>query len=307
MISAHDGKNLPTPSALQNTRLWISAGLDAADRNALSHACDDIRAVNAGTNLLRQRSATNDLHILLDGWAARYRFIENGSRFIHALVLPGDTCNVDALRFDTLEYGVMMLSSGTVAVLPRRRADALFAAHPAIRNAFWSLALAENSMLAEWSASIGRRSALHRVAHFLCELLVRLRLIGEADGFAFGLPLTQEQIGDSLGLTGVHVNRTINSLRLMGLVTVHHRRVTIHDWTELSALCGFRPAYLRPETIDAQFARAIPLTGTCGEARLERAARPAFNPPATSPPGDNGMPSLAEECSGGRQNLLRPQ
>jgi CRP-like cAMP-binding protein len=285
MIAANDGRELPTPSALQHTRLWISAGLEAADHDALFSACDDIRAVNAGTDLLRQRTTTNDLYILLEGWAARYRLMEDGSRHIRALALPGDICNVDALRFDALDYGVMMLTSGTVAVLPRHRADVLLAARPAIGYAFWSLALAENSILAEWSASIGRRSAQQRVAHFLCELLVRLTAIGEADGFAFDLPLTQEQIGDSLGLTGVHVNRTVNSLRLMGLVTVHHRRVTIHGWSELSALCGFRPAYLRLETIDEQFARTIPLTGAYGKTRLERAARPAFNPSATSAPG----------------------
>ncbi|MDX3810657.1 MAG: cyclic nucleotide-binding domain-containing protein, partial [Bosea sp. (in: a-proteobacteria)] len=90
-------------------------------------ACGDIRTVSAGTDLLRQDAPTSGLlHILLDGWAARYKIMEEGSRFIPALAVPGDICDLDALRFDQLDYGVTMLSAGKVAVLPRQRADALF-------------------------------------------------------------------------------------------------------------------------------------------------------------------------------------
>lgn len=263
-----------TVAALQATRLWLSANLNTSDREALARACGDVRTVSAATDLLRPDTPTNGLHILLDGWAARYKIMEEGSRFIPALAVPGDICDLDALRFDRLDYGVTMLSAGTVAVLSRQRADALFASHPAIANAFWSLALAENSILTEWSASIGRRSALQRVAHLLCELLLRLTAIGKANGHSYDLPLTQEHFADTLGLTAVHVNRTMHSLRLMDLVTVQQRRVTIHNWSGLSALCGFRSAYLRLETLDKAFTPEMPISGAFGRARLARDAQP---------------------------------
>jgi CRP-like cAMP-binding protein len=262
-------------STLKVTRPWLSANLDAADRDALARACGDIRTVKAGTDLLRQGTPTNSVHILLDGWAARYKILEDGSRFIPALAVPGDICDLDALRFDELDYGVTMLSAGTVAALPRQRAEALFATNPATADAFWSLALAENSVLTEWAASIGRRSASQRVAHLLCELLVRLTVVGKADGHSYEFPLTQEQIADALGLTTVHTNRTLQSLRSMDLVTVQHRRVTIHNWLALSASCGFRPAYLHLETIDDGFATGLPESG----ARRRRQSAPRAQPP----------------------------
>lgn len=271
-------------AALQATRPWLSADLDATDRDALTRACSDTRKVSAGTDLLRQNKRTNGLHILLDGWAARYKIMEEGSRFIPALAVPGDICDIDALRFDQLDYGVTMLSAGAVAVLPRERADALFASHPAIADAFWSLALAENSILTEWAASMGRRSALQRVAHLLCELLLRLTVVGKADGHSYDLPLTQEHIADTLGLTSVHINRTLRSLRSMELATVQSRRVTIHDWVALTALCGFRPDYLHLETVAKEFAPEVPTTEARGRAKLAGPSRLMLSPSFTSAP-----------------------
>lgn len=271
-------------SGLKATRPWLSANLDTADRDALARACSDIRTVSAGTDLLRQDTPANALHILLDGWAARFKIMEEGSRFIPALAVPGDICDLDALRFDQLDCGVTMLSAGTVAVLPRQRTDALFATNPAIADAFWSLALAENSILTEWAASMGRRSASQRVAHLLCELLVRLTIVGKADGHSYDLPLTQEHIADALGLTSVHINRTLQSLRSMDLVRVQRRRVTIHDWAALTALCGFRSDYLHLETVDEALASELPVTGAQGRHRLAHAPRPTLRSSFTSAP-----------------------
>lgn len=252
-------------SKLRTTRLWVSADLDAASRDALERACGEVQAFSAGTDLLRHDTHVDALHILLDGWAARYKIMEEGTRFISTLAVPGDICDHDFLRLDQRGYGMTMISAGTVAILSRPRARALLASHPLVAAAFWSLALAENSILAERAASIGRRSATHRVAHLLCELLLRLTVVGKAEGNSYGLPLTQEHIADALGLTAVHVNRTLQSLRSMELVTVQTRRVTVHDWPGLIALCGFKADYLRLETIDEKYATEMPATGARSE------------------------------------------
>lgn len=271
-------------ASLKATRPWLSANLDATDRDALARACGDVRTVKAGTDLLRQDATPNALHILLDGWAARYIIMEEGSRFIPALAVPGDICDLDALRFDRLDYGVMMLSAGTVAVLPRQRVDALFASNPAIADAFWSLALAENSVLTAWAALIGRRSASQRIAHLLCELLVRLTVVGKADGHGYDLPLTQSDIADATGLTAVHVNRTLQSLRSMNLVSVQQRWVTINDWAALCAFCGFRPDYLHLETVDDELAPELPDTGARGKGQFADPTLPTLRPSFPSSP-----------------------
>jgi len=258
------------PSKLTMTRLWMAEGLDQADQEALAEACDNIRSVSAGTDLQREGTPACSLHILLDGWAARYKIMKDGSRFIPAVSVPGDLCDPDALQFAKLNYSVRMLSAVTVIILPRQQARALLASHPAIANVFWTLAFSEHSIQTEWSASIGRRSALHRTAHLLCELLMRLTAIGKADGHSYDLPVTQEQLADALGLTKVHVNRMVRSLSAMEFVTVQHRRVQIHDWLGLSAMCGFQPNYLRLETIAKEFALKLPITGAHIRARSAR-------------------------------------
>ena len=99
-------------------------------------------------------------------------------------------------------------------------------------------------MYAEHLIGISRRSAVERIAHFLLELLTRLRVIGLADERSFQLPLTQEQIGDILGLTGVHVSRTLRQLREEGLVETAGQRITIRNAEQLSILADFERTYL---------------------------------------------------------------
>jgi CRP-like cAMP-binding protein len=272
MIAPH----IASPPGLQATRLWLSANLSAADRAALAGACGDVRTIRAGTDLVRQGTPNEALHILLDGWAARYTIMQDGSRFISALAVPGDICDLDALRFDQLDYGVTMLSAGTFVVLPRTRLDALFSTNPATADAFWSLALAENSVLAAWAASIARRPAQARLAHLFCELLLRLNVTGRVDKHGFDLPLTQEQIADALGLTPVHVNRTLQSLRATGFVSMTQRHVTIHDWAGLCRLCGFRPGYLHLDALDDEAVHE-PRANAANRGQIKHSLQPSLS------------------------------
>jgi CRP-like cAMP-binding protein len=112
-------------SKLAATRLWISAGLELADRDAIAKAFCDIRTVKSGFKLRAQNTPASEIHILLDGWAARYKIMPDGGRFISGLAVPGDICDLGALTFMKLNYGVTMISAGTVAVLGRQPLEAL--------------------------------------------------------------------------------------------------------------------------------------------------------------------------------------
>jgi CRP-like cAMP-binding protein len=96
----------------------------------------------------------------------------------------------------------------------------------------------------EWMLSAGRRSAVGRVAHLFCELLIRLRIGGCADDDSYEFPLTQVQLADCLGLTSVHVNRTLQQLRKQGLIELKGRRLRIVDLGELERVAEFDPTYL---------------------------------------------------------------
>jgi CRP-like cAMP-binding protein len=94
---------------------------------------------------------------------------------------------------------------------------------------------------------MGRRSALEHTAHLLCELFLRLRAVGLTEDDSFKLPLTQVELGDTLGLSTVHVNRVVQELRAKGLITWRGATLVIDDWKRLQGLAEFDPTYLSLE------------------------------------------------------------
>ena len=232
---------------LAGTRLWLYAGIGEEERTALEAACSEVRVVEARHDLVKERSSTDAMHILLEGWACRYKLVRNGTRQIPALLVPGDICDIDALLLDRLDYSVAALTPCTVAILPRAAVLELSARYPRIASAFLWLTMVENSILTEWTLCLGRRSASQHLAHLFCEMFFRLSAVGRADEDGYVLPLTQEQIADVLGLTNVHVNRTLQSLRSEGVVASDRGRLTILDFEALKRRADFDTAYLRPE------------------------------------------------------------
>jgi len=241
------GRSTGERPSLATTRLWLFGGLGEEERTALEAACSDVRAIEGKQDLVKERASTGVVHLLLEGWACRYKLTGNGSRQIPTLLLPGDICDIDAILFDRLDYGVATLTPCRVAVLPRARVLELSARYPRIGAALWWLTMVENSTLTEWVLCLGRRSADQHLAHLFCELLVRLAAVGMAENNGYALPLTQEQLADALGLTSVHVNRTLQQLRKAGLVELDRGRLRILEWEAIKRRAGFDPAYLRPE------------------------------------------------------------
>ena len=242
------------PSRLASTRLCVSRFLSREERHALEDAAVSTRSVGANTDLVREGERADTLFIVIEGWACRYMTTREGGRQLSALLVPGDVGNIDSLLFNRLDYGVRTLTQTTVIALPRDRALALAAQHPGIARTLTWLALVENAILGKWALSLGRRSAKERLAHLLCELSVRLDAEDRNES-SFAFPLTQEQIADALGLTPVHVNRTMQQLRNEGIVATANRTMTLPDVEGLRQIGGFDPRYLHVNPpIDAQFA-----------------------------------------------------
>lgn len=192
------------------------------------------------------RSARNgSFDILLRGWAYRYRYLPDGTRHIAGLILPGEPCNIDALGFrgDIFHFGT--LTPCVIAAIDGRAFENACNSNPDMRRAVSILAIAENAMLREWSLSLARRTAGERMAHVFCELKVRLSSVGETGTDGYVLPLTQVHLGELLGLTPVHINRTLRSLRDEGLVELSGQRLRVPDWSALAELADFNPDYLQ--------------------------------------------------------------
>ena len=199
--------------------------------------------MRAGEELVREAEPASTIHFLAEGWACRFKVTRNGHRQISTLLVANDVCNLDGLLFGRLDYGVRMLTAGKVWSLPRERALEL-AEYPGIARSFTWLGFVENAMLAQWALCLGRQSARERVAHLFCELSVRVGSTDDEGVVSFDLPLTQEHIADVLGLTPVHVNRTLQQLRTEGLLTSTMRTIAIPDIAELRRVADFTPFYL---------------------------------------------------------------
>jgi CRP-like cAMP-binding protein len=179
-----------------------------------------------------------------DGWLLRYKILHNGSRQIVDFVLPGQMFGIQACLFNTALYSVATITDSALSEIPFDVVASIFERSPKLAKALFWWAASESAILGEHLVGAARRSAYERVAHLLLELFVRLKRTGQTSGLSFHMPLTQELIGDAVGLTTVHVNRTIRALREDKLVAVERYHVSILDFERLSMIADFENSYL---------------------------------------------------------------
>jgi len=182
--------------------------------------------------------------LILEGFAVRYRILSNGRRQISALYLPGDFVDLHDFLLDRTTQGVVTLSSCSLATIDHETLRIAAAREPQLARLLWSDALVDAEVAREWLVAMGRRSALGRMAHLLCEVCVRLKVAGKARQMTFPLPMTQSDLADTLGLSVVHVNRVLKILRTQRLILLEGHTVTILDWHELTDLAEFDDSYL---------------------------------------------------------------
>jgi len=228
-------------------------------------AISETRTFDADQTISAEGKHGERIHAVLDGWAARVKILENGSRQIPMLMLPGDICDLAALHLDRLDFGTVAITRCTVMTFEREKLRAAIDRGRTLRDAFARMMAIENALAMQWTVCLGRRTARERLAHLLCELWARLNAVGAAQGDSFAFPLTQEELADVLGLTAVHVNRTLQSLRIEGLIQLAEHRLTIANRAALAQLGAFdgkclhlppeqrvtweQPAFARPTSV----------------------------------------------------------
>jgi CRP-like cAMP-binding protein len=147
-----------------------------------------------------------------------------------------------------MDHSIGTLSACRVVSLSIADIDRLLA-RPALARALWWATLVDEAVLREWLVTCGTREAAESIAHLFAELLMRLRAVGRADGASYELPITQEECGDTIGITTVHVNRSLKVLRDEELVTMDRGHVVITDPKRLFAYSGFNPNYLHRDGV----------------------------------------------------------
>lgn len=198
-----------------------------------------------GVYLVRQGDVVDNCCLILSGYASRDRNTGHKSKQILSIHLRGDLVDLHNNAVDEADYDVQALTQVTAAYLPRRSIFNLSETYPAIRRALWLDTLADMSISREWLLNVGRRSAIERVAHLICEIVLRQEAAEISAGPVYDWPMTQEQFGDATGLTSVHVNRMLKILRGEELISCSKGQVTILDWAGLKKRAEFAEAYVQ--------------------------------------------------------------
>jgi CRP-like cAMP-binding protein len=200
--------------------------------------------VAAKSDIVREGERPSTSALLVEGFAGRYKILGDGSRQITALHVPGDLVDFHSFLLKEMDHGVVALSECVVAKVPHVSLLAVSETHPHLMRLFSLSALIDAAIHREWLVCMGRRRATEHLAHVICEVYQLLETVRLAVNFEFSFPVTQMELADALGLSAVHTNRAVQSLRHEGLLTWENHHVKIHHWTRLSEFAGFDSRYL---------------------------------------------------------------
>jgi CRP-like cAMP-binding protein len=216
----------------------------AKEEQALRDAVGEIKDHPADRTIIREGQELTHSTLLVDGLVCRYKDLRNAGRQITALHISGDFVDLHSFSLKRLDHNIMTLSPCRVALVPHDRLTEITETLPHLTRLLWFSTNLDASIQREWEVSLGRRTAVAKAAHLFCELRVRLELIGMADASGYTVPITQSEFAECIGLTPVHVSRTLRELRERGLMEFRRGTVEVLDLAGLEKLAEFRPDYL---------------------------------------------------------------
>jgi CRP-like cAMP-binding protein len=225
-------------------RLEAFTRLSSDDKAAIAKISKTSRVIAPRRDLIREGEHPKYVHLLLDGWACRYKALPDGRRQVVALFVPGDFCDLNVYVLGQMDHSIGAITRLSVADISREDLDRLTASYPRVTQALWWEALVNAAIQREWTLNVGQRTAYERIAHLLTELFLRLRAVKMTNGISCDFPLTQNDLADATGLTAVHVNRTLQELRRDGLIELERRRLTVPDMQRLMDAAMFNANYL---------------------------------------------------------------
>lgn len=194
--------------------------------------------------LVREGDGAQVCSLLVSGFAFRQKLVTTGARQIISFHIPGEFLDLQNLLLEVSDHNVQCLTRCVALVVLKDHLQQVMNDRPTVRRALFLDSLIDASVFREWVVNVGRRDAKQRIAHLLCELAARLRASAEMDGSIYDFPITQEQLADATGMTAVHTNRTLQTLRRAGLISLSSNRLQILDWSGLAELGDFSERYL---------------------------------------------------------------
>jgi len=241
------GKNVVVTAEIHPLIQKLSRAISLSEAEASLVADTPVyrRSFNRGESIVRQGDRPTNCFVVIDGLSCRDKIVVGDRRQISAINVPGDLPDLQGVFLDVLDHNITALARSEVAFFPHKAILELFAGAPRVAAVFWRELLIEAAIYREWLGNIACRGSLPRLASFICETSIRLKIAGVSDGYKLMLPLTQGELGELLGMSLVHVNRCVRALREEQLVVFAGREVLILDWQRLQARGEYDPSYLQ--------------------------------------------------------------
>jgi len=226
-------------------KLRLRTTISAEEERVIRSLVAENRRWPADRILVRAGEQLNVSMLVLDGWLVRSKDLPSGERQVTEIHVPGDFADLHGFTLKQLDHDIISITECVIGYVPHERLTALTETYPHLTRVYWLSTNVDAAISREMGLSLGQRSAISRMAHLFCELHTRLSIIGRTDGDTFEFPLTQRELAECLGLTVVHVNRTIQELRRRMLVETANRHIRILDRQGLETLAEFDPGYLQ--------------------------------------------------------------
>jgi CRP-like cAMP-binding protein len=201
--------------------------------------------VKANRDFVHLGERVDHSSFVVEGLVGRFGQNREGNRQITAVHIPTDMIDLHSVVAPDACSALQALTVSTILRVPHAALREAARKHPAIAEAFWRECVVDAAVLAEWVVNVGRREAICRMAHLLCEVACRVEGAGRSGNDRFDFPATQTHVADMLGLTPVHVNRMFQRLKADGLIRIEHRTIHVLDWQQLAFVGDFDPGYLR--------------------------------------------------------------
>jgi CRP-like cAMP-binding protein len=225
-------------------RLRTISALDDEDLQAIRSLPIVVKHYQQGRLIVRDGDRPAECCLISQGFCVRSKTTSNGRRQILSIHIPGEIPDLQSLHLHVLDHDLVALTDCTLGFISHVSLREITRRRPNLAEIFWRDTLIDSAMFRDWIVNVGQRPAPSRLAHIIVELRERLKVVGQVQGARFEMPLTQEQIGEAMGVTSVHANRIVKQLRDDNVLEFHRGSVRVIDEQKLLELADFDRLYL---------------------------------------------------------------
>jgi CRP-like cAMP-binding protein len=224
--------------------LRASGGLAPREEDALRKLPMRVETIATREDVVAEGGRPDACCLIVQGFFSGHKKVGGGHRQITSFHLPGDIPDLHAMLLDRVDFSVSALTPSSVAFIAHRALRDAMVEAPTLCEKFWRHSLTAAVIGRVWLSSVGRHTAYQRMAHLFCELFTRMRMLGLGESDGFLLPMTQVDLADALGLSTVHVNRTLQQLRRDGVIKSRGRHIAFTNLDRLRDAADFDADYL---------------------------------------------------------------